>query len=503
MPASARSPRRGVDGGTRSAGRARRQKEIRNCYRATALSTVLPGVGLFRVNRVLASLIVLVFLVPLGYLGYRFARDGALGSILQIGVDRGELLVVLGIVGMLAAVWVLGIIATAWWTRPRHATGSERGILTLFTALMCLVVLAPAALVVNGIDIQRETIQAVVTDTERKPTTVEGPDPWKSRPRVNLLLLGSDHEPDREGVRPDSIMVASIDTASGDAVFFGLPRNLQRVPFPASNPFSEIYPQGFDCGSECLLNAVWTLAEDRPDLFPFDDNPGLTTTRDVVSEVTGLSIDDTVLINLRGFQQLVDAMGGVTINATERVPIGGKVVGGEVVGINGWIEPGVQHMDGYHALWYARSRATTDDFSRMRRQRCVVGALVDQVDPLRMLARYPQLAETVADNVRVDIPAGDLGAWAELVLRMKDGRLQSLPVTNQVVNVADPDFELIRSLVQDALRPKVAAPTDTATPTRTPDERGTEGSTDGAIDAPTDSGSPTPADILTDLSATC
>src|SRR5690606_38990499 len=156
-----------------------------------------------------------------------------------------------------------------------------------------------------------------------------------------------------------------------------------------------------------------------------------------------------------------------------------------------------------HALWYARSRATTDDFSRMRRQRCVVGALVDQVDPLRMLARYPQLAETVADNVRVDIPAGDLGAWAELVLRMKDGRLQSLPVTNQVVYVADPDFELIRSLAQDALRPKVAAPTDTATPTRTPDERGTEGSTDGAIDAPTDSGSPTPADILTDLSATC
>lgn len=499
MAGSAMSPRRRPDPGTRAGDRARRREATLRSYRATALSTVLPGAGLFRVNRVLAGLIVAVFLVPLGYLGYRVSRDGALGSVLQIGVDRRELLLALGTVGVLSLVWILGIIATAWGTRPRPVSRSSGVLLTLFTAVMCMVVVAPAALVINGIDIQRETIQAVVTDTGREPTTVEGPDPWEEQPRVNLLLLGSDHEPDREGVRPDSIMVASIDTASGDTVFFGLPRNLQSVPFPAENPLSEIYPQGFDCGSECLLNAVWTLAEGRRDLFPADPDPGLSTTRDVVSEITGLTIDDTVLINLRGFQQLVDAMGGVTINATERVPIGGKVVGGRVVGINGWIEPGLQRMDGYHALWYARSRATTDDYSRMRRQRCVVGAVIDQVDPLRMLRRYPQLAETVADNVQVDIPAGDLGAWAELVLRMKDGRLQSLPVTNQVVDVADPDFDLIRSLVRDALRPKAAQPTATPSATPTPGQTGTQAPTD----EPTDGGSPAPADILTDLSATC
>ena len=499
MAESAPSHRRPVGGATRSAERARRKRELRSSYRATALSTVLPGVGLFRVNPWLASLIVLVFLVPLGYLGYRVVQDGALGSVLQIGVDRRKLAIVLGTIAGLALVWVLGIIATAWATWPRQAGWLDRGLLTLFTALMCLVVLVPAGFAMTGIDIQRETIKAVVTDTEREPVTVEGPDPWRDHPRVNLLLLGSDHGPDREGVRPDSIMVASIDTASGDTVFFGLPRNLQRVPFPATNPFSEIFPFGYDCGSECLLNAVWTLAEDRPDLFPGDPSPGLTTTRDVVSEITGLTIDDTVLVDLQGFQQLVDAMGGVTINATERVPIGGKVVNGQIVGINGWIEPGRQHMDGYHALWYARSRATTDDFSRMRRQRCVIGAVIEQVDPLRMLVRYPQLAETIADNVRVDIPADDLGAWAELVLRMKDGRLQSLPLTNQVINVANPDFELIRSMVRDALRPKPPAPTASATPSRTPDERDTP--TPGATDSPTET--PTPSDLLSDLSSTC
>src|SRR5690606_33542202 len=215
-------------------------------------------------------------------------------------------------------------------------------LLTAFTAAMCLVVMAPTALAINGVSIQRETLKEVVfADTSRPPTTVEGKDPWAGTPRVNLLLLGSDHAANREGIRPDSIMVATVDTETGDTVLIGLPRNLQRVPFPLSNPLHQVYPEGFDCGSECLLNAVWTLAEDRPDLFPGDPTPGLTATRDVVSEITGLTIDDTVMVNLAGFQQLVDAMGGVTINALERVPIGGKVVNGQIVGIKGWIEPGV------------------------------------------------------------------------------------------------------------------------------------------------------------------
>ena len=456
---------------------------------------------MFRVRPALASAIVLTFLAPIAYLGYLFAREGAVGSVLDIGVDRRKLLIVVGTVVVLALAWIVGIVATAHGTRPSRMRRADRALVTLFTAAMSLVVAAPTVLAVQGIDIQRETLAVIVTDTERPATTVQDEeDPWEGTPRINLLLLGSDAGPDREGVRPDSIMVASIDTDTGDTVFIGLPRNLERVPFPADNPFSEIFPDGYDCGDECLLNGVWTLAEDRPDLFPGDPSPGMTTTRDVAAEITGLRIDDTVIVDLSGFEQLVDAMGGVTINALERVPIGGKVVDGQIVGITGWIEPGVQHMDGYHALWYARSRATTDDFSRMRRQRCVVGAIVDQVDPMRMLARYPQLAEAVADNLRVDIPADGLGAWAVRVLWMKVGRLLSQPIPNEVVDVVDPDFDLIRSLVEEAITSPPPAPT-TSTGTTTPTP--TDGATDGATGTSTEEPTIEPTDELADLGATC
>jgi polyisoprenyl-teichoic acid--peptidoglycan teichoic acid transferase len=499
---SARSRHWRVDHDTRSLRNARYEREVRDCYKYTALSTVLPGAGLLRVRPALAYAIILVFVAPLVYLGFVFARDGAVSSVLDIGVDRRKLLFVVGTVAVLALAWIVGIVATALSTHPPHMRRSDRLMLTLFTAAMSLIIAAPTVLAVQGIDIQRQTLDEIVTSTTRAPTTrTDSKDPWESQPRVNVLLLGSDSEPDREGTRPDSIMVASIDTATGDTVFIGLPRNLQRVPFPLDNPLSRIYPEGYDCGSECLLNGVWTLAEERPDLFPGDPSPGLTTTRDVVSEITGLTIDDSVIIDLSGFAQLIDAMGGVTINAIERVPIGGKVENGQVTGITGWIEPGVQRMDGYHALWYARSRATTDDYSRMRRQRCVVGAIIDQVDPMRMLARYPQLADAIADNVRVDIPADDLGAWAELVLRMKDGRLQSFPITNQVVDTANPDFDLIRSLVEDAI---ANPPPPTTSPTTSPTTGSPTSSPTGEeTPEPDQSPTPEPTDELADLAATC
>jgi len=77
----------------------------------------------------------------------------------------------------------------------------------------------------------------------------------------------------------------------------------------------------------------------------------------------------------------------VTVTVHDRIPIGGShdASGGITPGsIKGWIEKGTQHLNGYKALWFSRSRATTDDYSRMRRQRCMVGALLTQVNPVAL-----------------------------------------------------------------------------------------------------------------------
>ena len=465
-----------------------RRRSVWRFYGFTLLGTLLPGAGLTAAGRrVVGGLLLFLAVTGIGVGVYVAWRYGLLTSALNLAV-RPNLLGSLSIgIAVAALIWVLSIVATAVVARPDHASLGQRLLGTLFAVTMCLVVAAPSAQLVRYLNIQRDVVQSMFAGRYESPTYLQNPtysvatpeitraDPWANTPRVNVLLLGSDFGDDRVGVRTDSMIVASIDTRSGDTILFGVPRNLQNVPFPVHDPLHKIYPYGFSCGSQCLMNAVWMEATARKELFPGDPNPGLTATRDAISEVLGLRIDNTVIVDLRGFRSLVDAMGGVDINVQERIPIGGEVTEDRrIVNIFGWIEAGRQHLDGYKALWYARSRATTDDYDRMRRQRCMVGALVDQVNPVKMLQRYPALAAVAKKNIQVDIGEQQLPAWVELVQRMQEGRIRSLPLTSKNVDVADPDFEAIRAMVRKALRTTTATPSPTATSTPTPSRpRGT------------------------------
>jgi len=274
---------------------------------------------------------------------------------------------------------------------------------------------------------------------------------------VNVLLIGSDAGADRTGVRPDTLVVASIDTRTGRTVLFSLPRNLQRVRFPAGSPAARAYPQGFRCvnpangvNTECLLNGIWTFAEAHAgDYYAGVRNPGLTATIQAAESVTGLRIGHYVLVDLSGFREVVDAIGGLRVNVRERLPIGGNVE--NPAGTIGWIEPGRQTLDGWHVLWYARSRWSTDDFDRMRRQRCVLGALAQQADPATLAAHFPAIARAAQQNIRTDIALDDLDAWVELAQRVRGASVTSLPFTPDVINTADPDFAKVHALVRRAL----------------------------------------------------
>ena len=71
--------------------------------------------------------------------------------------------------------------------------------------------------------------------------------------------------------------------------------------------------------------------------------------------------------------------------------------------ITGWIEPGHQQLDGFETLWYARSRATSDDYSRMARQKCVMNAMLHQLDPTTVLTNFGAIADgRQADHLDVD-----------------------------------------------------------------------------------------------------
>ena len=91
--------------------------------------------------------------------------------------------------------------------------------------------------------IQRDLIAGVFDDDGQSATVVDKPNPFGGKERVNVLLLGGDGGPGREGVRTDTVIVASIDTHTGDTTLFSLPRNLENLPFPAGQPAGRGLPE--------------------------------------------------------------------------------------------------------------------------------------------------------------------------------------------------------------------------------------------------------------------
>lgn len=530
------SSRGGGDGahstaGTRADWQAahRRRPSLGRALGLTTLSGLVPGLGLVGTRlRALGLVIVgLAVLLVLGVAGYA-VNNGLTSTALETAGDT-QLLTIIAVVMVIGTlVWIAAVALTALNARPRGAATWQKAALATFTALVCLAVASPAAVGVRYIAAHVGAVDKVFgpelsgSGSEHggaEPTSVIGDDPddpWADLPRVNVLLLGSDAAEAREGTRTDTMIVLSIDTRTGDSVQLSVPRNLQKVPFPRENPLHAAYPNGYDCGDQCLMNAVWTeaeaFAEENPTAFAGDPTPGLTTTRQVIETVLGLTIHHTVIVNLEGFEDLIDAMGGVVINVQEPIPIGGRTYTDwegklqlDPTSDVTWLQPGTQRLDGKTALGYSRSRVTTDDFSRMRRQRCMVAAVIDQVDPLTMLQRYPQIIGAVGDNVLVDVPRQDLDEWAELTLEVQRGTMRSLPFTGSNTDTADPNFSEIRARVWDALyatpveAPPSAAGDDAAVTTAPPtaDDEAASTDPDGSVETPE------PTDELEEIGAVC
>lgn len=270
--------------------------------------------------------------------------------------------------------------------------------------------------------------------------------------RYNILLLGGDAGPDRLGLRPDSISVVSIDAETGAATIIGVPRNLEQSPFSEGSPLYGPYPEGYDCGDECLISYLYTYGEEHPELYPDalaeGSSPGIEAMRDAVDGVTGLTMQYFVLIDMQGFSDLINALGGVTIDVPAKVVLGknGDAPIGE-------IPAGIQHMDGATALWYARSRYDTTDYARMERQRQVQEAILVQFEPSNVLSKFQAVADAGAQVVKTDIPQGMLARFVELAQKTRALPVTKLELVPPLVVTARPDFEAIRAAVSVATTP--------------------------------------------------
>jgi LCP family protein required for cell wall assembly len=452
----------------------------------TILGALVPGAGLLAAGRrrlggLLLGLIGLLFV---GLIGFVLLGDPRQAGI-SLALDPTKLMLLAVGSAVVALVWVLVIVFTNAQLR-QYATMTT--VQNVFSGIVVVALLIGVALPAYKVGSYALITRSVVTNTSvfgggsADSDASGGPnakkaDPWASKPQMNVLLLGSDAGADRTGIRPDTMILASVNTKTGKTAMFSLPRSMQHAPFAPGTPGAKAWPNGYYCPDQsCLLNAIWTWADTgagKP-YYKQYKNPGLKATEDAIEGVTGQKIDTYVMLNLNGFKDFVDALGGVTVDVHDRLPIGGN---GDVHSSNyhkatgGYIEIGNnQHLDGYHALWFARSRWAFDDYNRMQRQRCVIGDVVDQANPAKLALNFPAIAKALKKNLQTGIKPADLQAWVTLAQRVQKGGVRSLVFDPDVIRTYDPDFPKIHQLVADAVKgtAKVDAPKTAATTAATP-----------------------------------
>lgn len=450
----------------------------------TALGAIIPGLGLWRAGRKIAGGVIMgVFVVLVGgaaalLVTSRKTLENAV--IAQEGMLQN---VAIGLV-VLAVAWVAVIGISHLALRPVNPSIGQRAAGAAVVGILSFVVAAPMAMGANLAWITGNTLDSLVggdeTPNSTQPT-IDTVDPWANKDRLNILILGGDSGTGRSasvGMRADTVIVASIDTHTGATTLFTLPRNAEKMPFPSDSPLHKYYPNGFTSDqanpdlytrSQFLLNAMYRVVPTKVphDILGKTKDLGADVMKVSVGDALGLDIDYFVKINMDGFKDFINAIGGITVNINYKIPIGGQTDAN--IQPDGYLQPGPnQHLDGHDALWYARGRFHLDDYKRMERQRCVINAVVQQTTPQVVLTNFQSIAKAGENTITTDVPRSLLPDLVELGLKVKDTKLRSVVFDPQSgFNSPNPNWTAVKKKVQKALKETSAGIEASASPTAT------------------------------------
>ena len=235
----------------------------------------------------------------------------------------------------------------------------------------------------------------------------------ESSGRVNILLLGvGDAGHDGENLS-DTIMVVSYDVATKQVAMISIPRDL----------YVNI---GNNCGN-AKINYANACGENK------SKGTGPLYAEQTVSQVLDIPIHYYARVNFTGFKDVVDAVGGVDIDVTEDLydpyypaddGLGGKDL---------YIKKGMQHMNGTTALRYARSRETTSDFDRARRQQQVLVAIKTKVmstDTLLNPQKIISLTTALGNNIKTDFDLSYVQRAIDLFKKVDTSKIKNLVFDN-------------------------------------------------------------------------
>ena len=280
------------------------------------LSLLLPGAGQIHGGRTGRGLAMLAVVAALVAGAVALAAQGTT-FLLGQAVRTDVLLGALGVNGALLLMRG-GAVADAWRLGRRPAARLARA--ALLGSLLAVVALphvlagwyqwsAYDAVRTIFLDVDPADIPPALPfqlTPELNPRTPPPP-AWPEGGRLTVLLIGGDAGPGRSGLRTDTMVVATLNTRTRRGALLSLPRNLAEVPLPPRA--AGLVPGG---RFPDILNALYRWATLHADLFPGRD-PGATALKQVAANLTGLRVDYYALVDFRGFVEMVDALGGVTV----------------------------------------------------------------------------------------------------------------------------------------------------------------------------------------------
>jgi LCP family protein required for cell wall assembly len=233
-----------------------------------------------------------------------------------------------------------------------------------------------------------------------KPTPEESPK--VSSESLNVLVLGVDRRPeDAEDsvTRSDTIMLVQLTPQTGRVKLLSVPRDL----------LVEIAP-----GVEDRINQAYAYG-------------GVEQAKAVMENLTGISIDRYAIIDFGGFEEVIDALGGITLEVEQPIQVG-------IEGHRVYIPAGMQELDGLEALAYARYRGTPcGDLARIERQQQVVAALREEALEWNTVTELPRIAKVMHQNVDTNVGIVHAISLGRALVRngadagMKSARLKGKP----------------------------------------------------------------------------
>lgn len=190
--------------------------------------------------------------------------------------------------------------------------------------------------------------------------------------RKNLLILGMRGADDPNGgLLSDVNIILSIKKDTGQVALISIPRDLY-LNMPNFNKKERI-------------NYAYALGEEK---LP-KQNGGIIYAKNVFETVSGLYIDDVIVINFKAFEEIINSLGEIDVFLNRPFVENQQFYGEAIIDL----KAGQNHLNGIQALYYVRSRYTTSDFDRMRRQQQVLLAVKDKAVNLGVLSNPKTIFE--------------------------------------------------------------------------------------------------------------